>query len=163
MPREDIMTLLTQAEEEVDGERHRLTDLEISSFFNLLATAGNETVTKLLATAYYWLGVFPDQRRLLVDDPSLCSGAVEETLRFDPPSQYQGRVLKKPVKVHGRTIPAGGRLQTKALGFNFDFRMSRLYRTAWQLAQPRLRNAVRPTKLPRVDLTSDTAVFACMK
>jgi len=58
---------------------------------NLLATAGNETVTKLLATALFWLARFPDERRLLVRDPALVPGAVDETLRYDPPSQYQGR------------------------------------------------------------------------
>jgi cytochrome P450 len=109
-PRDDIMTLLTQAEIEEDGEKHHLTDLEIVSFFNLLATAGNETVTKLLATAYYWLAERPDQRRALVDDPSLCKNAVEETLRYDPPSQYQGRVLTRDVEIDGTKIPKGGRL-----------------------------------------------------
>ena len=43
-PKDDVMTLLIEAE--VDGEK--LDDDEIRGFFNLLATAGNETVTKLL-------------------------------------------------------------------------------------------------------------------
>ncbi len=109
-PRDDIMTLLTQAEIEEDGHKHRLSDLEITSFFNLLATAGNETVTKLLATAYYWLDANPDQRRALVEDPTLCRNAVEETLRYDPPSQYQGRVLMRDAEVDGRRIPKDARL-----------------------------------------------------
>lgn len=109
-PREDIMTLLTQAEIEEDGCKHRLSDVEITSFFNLLATAGNETVTKLLATAYYWLDQNPDQRRALVQDPSLCRNAVEETLRYDPPSQYQGRVLTRDAEVGGTRIPKDARL-----------------------------------------------------
>ena len=109
-PRDDIMTMLTQAEVDEDGTRQRLSDQEIVSFFNLLATAGNETVTKLLATAFYWLDQNPDQRRRLVDDPGLCRNAVEETLRYDPPSQYQGRVLTRPAEVEGTTIPEGARL-----------------------------------------------------
>ena len=109
-PRDDIMTLLTQAEIEEDGCKHRLSDVEITSFFNLLATAGNETVTKLLATAYYWLDENPDQRRALVQDPSLCRNAVEETLRYDPPSQYQGRVLTRDAEVDGTRIPKDARL-----------------------------------------------------
>jgi len=107
-PRDDMMTALTQAEiRGKDGRAERLSDLEIKAFFNLLATAGNETVTKLLATAFYWLAKFPDQRNLLVEDPSLIPGAVEETLRFDPPSQYQGRTLTREVKLHGKTLPPG--------------------------------------------------------
>jgi len=109
-PREDIMTLLTEAEVYENGVRHRLSDQEITAFFNLLATAGNETVTKFLASAYYWLGENPDERRALVDDPSLSRGAVEETLRYDPPSQYQGRVVTRDVEVEGVTVPEGARL-----------------------------------------------------
>ncbi len=109
-PREDIMTLLTRAEVAEGGERHRLSDDEIISFFNLLATAGNETVTKFLATAYYWLARNPDQRRRLVDDPSLCRNAVEETLRYDPPSQYQGRVLARDANIDGTVIPKGAKM-----------------------------------------------------
>ncbi len=109
-PRDDIMTQLIQAEVEEDGRPQRLSDSEISAFFMLLATAGNETVTKLLATAFYWLWWNPDQRKLLVDDPALCRNAVEETLRFDPPSQYQGRVLTRDAEVDGTIIPKGARL-----------------------------------------------------
>jgi cytochrome P450 len=110
-PRDDMMTALTRAEiRGDDGSRERLTDDEIRGFFNLLATAGNETVTKLLATALYWLARFPDQRKLLLGDPSAIPGAVEETLRFDPPSQYQGRTLTRETTLHGMTIPAGAKL-----------------------------------------------------
>jgi len=110
-PRDDLMTALTQAElVRDDGTATRLTDLEIRSFINLLATAGNETVTKLLATALYWLWRNPDQRKLLVERRELAPGAVEETLRYDPPSQYQGRVLTRAVSLHGREMPAGARV-----------------------------------------------------
>lgn len=106
-PRDDIMTLLTEAET-ADGER--LGDVELRAFFNLLATAGNETVTKLLATAFYWLWEHGDQRRVLRDDPAAIPGAVEETLRFDPPSQYQARTLTREVVLHDVTLPEGARV-----------------------------------------------------
>ena len=110
-PRDDMMTLLIQSEFiDEKGERSRLTDEEMKAFFNLLATAGNETVTKLLATSFYWLDRFPDQRKLLVTDPGLAEGAVEEVLRFDPPSQYQGRVLTREVEAHDRVLPEGAKL-----------------------------------------------------
>jgi cytochrome P450 len=109
--RDDMMTQLTQAEiRDEDGRRVQLSDADIGSFFNLLATAGNETVTKLLATALYWLARFPDERRLLVDDPGLLPGAVEEFLRFDPPSQYQGRTLTRDLTLHGVAFPKGARV-----------------------------------------------------
>jgi len=110
-PRDDIMTLLMTAElQGADGKRECLDDVELPAFFNLLATAGNETVTKLLATAFYWLAEFPVEREALVEDPSLVANAVEEFLRFDPPSHYQGRTLTREVTLHGTSMPAGARI-----------------------------------------------------
>ncbi len=105
-PRDDMMSLFLEAE--VDGER--LDDTEIRGFLNLLATAGNETVTKLLATAFYWLAAFPDQRRILAREPAVIENAVEEFLRFDPPSHYQGRTLTRDVELHGATLPKGAKV-----------------------------------------------------
>lgn len=109
-PRDDMMSRLTQVEVEEGGVTRRLSDGDIQSFFLLLATAGNETVTKLLATAYFELWRNPDERRALVEDPSLVANAVEETLRYDPPSQYQGRVTTRDVELHGVTMPEGAKV-----------------------------------------------------
>jgi len=110
-PRDDLMTRLTQVEvPDDDGTAQRLSDDDIRAFMILLATAGNETVTKLLATAFHELWRNPDQRRTLVENPDLIPNAVEETLRFDPPSQYQGRVTTRDVTLHGRVIPKGARV-----------------------------------------------------
>jgi cytochrome P450 len=109
-PKQDLMSRLVEVELEEDGVRERLSDDDIRAFFTLLATAGNETVTKLLATALHLLWENPDQRRALIADPGLIPNAVEETLRFDPPSQYQGRVTTRHVEIHGKTIPAGAKL-----------------------------------------------------
>ena len=110
-PREDMMTLLTQVEfEDDDGSVARLSDSNIRQFLMLLATAGNETVTKLLATAYYELWRNPDERARVVADPALARNAVEELLRFDPPSQYQGRVATRDLKLHGVVIPKHSRV-----------------------------------------------------
>jgi cytochrome P450 len=110
-PQDDLMTKLVEVElRGDDGELQRLTDEEIRSFFILLATAGNETVTKLLATAFHELAKNPEQRRILATEPRWVANAVEETLRFDPPSQYQGRVATRPVEWHGVRIPERGRV-----------------------------------------------------
>ena len=105
-PKDDMMTVLVEAE--VDGEK--LDANEIRGFCNLLATAGNETVTKLLASAFYWLNAFPDQRRILAAEPAVIPNAVEELLRFDPPSQYQGRTLTTDVELHGLALPKGAKV-----------------------------------------------------
>jgi len=110
-PRDDMMTMLTQAELQAeDGTITRLSDSDIIAFFTLLGTAGNETVTKLMATALYWLARNPGERRILVKEPGVIPNAVEEFLRFDPPSQYQGRTLTRDVTLHGVTMPRGARV-----------------------------------------------------
>jgi cytochrome P450 len=109
-PKQDLMSRLVEVELEDEHGRSRLDDDDIRAFFSLLATAGNETVTKLLATAFHELWRNPDQRRILVADPGVIPNAVEETLRFDPPSQYQGRVTTREVRIHGRTIPRSAKV-----------------------------------------------------
>jgi cytochrome P450 len=110
-PRDDMMTLLTQVEwEDEDRSVAKLSDSDIRQFLMLLATAGNETVTKLLATAYYELWRNPGECALLVREPALTRNAVEELLRFDPPSQYQGRVATRDISLHGVVIPKHSRV-----------------------------------------------------
>jgi len=110
-PGDDLLTRLLEVEVADDrGELARLGDDDIRMFFVLLATAGNETVMKLLATALHELWRRPDQRRVLASEPQRIANAVEETLRFDPPSQYQGRVTTRDVKLHGATIPKGAKV-----------------------------------------------------
>ena len=95
---DDLIDVLIEAE---------LPDAELIGFCLLLAVAGNETVTKLVANAAIALHRFPDQRKLLLDDAALMPNAVEETLRWDAPSQFQGRTLTRDVELHGLTMPAG--------------------------------------------------------
>jgi cytochrome P450 len=110
-PTDDMMSALVQAEiPDPDGGSSKLSDEEILGFSILLAVAGNETVTKLLGNGLYWLWNHPDQRAELTRDPSLIPGAVEELLRYDPPSHYQGRVTTKDVMWYGQTVPEGARV-----------------------------------------------------
>jgi len=110
-PRGDMISVLIEAEyEAAPGVRERLTDVEIAAFCNLLSAAGNETVTKLLGNAVVLLSRHPSERRKIIDDPTRIPGAVEETLRYWPPSQYQGRMTTCDVSLHGTTIPGESRV-----------------------------------------------------
>jgi cytochrome P450 len=110
-PREDLITVLASAEfEDVDGRRRTLTDDECRAFVTLLAAAGAETTAKLLGHAIYLLWKHPDQRQSLWDDPARIPNAIEETLRYEAPSQFQGRVALRDSTWHGVAIPAGARV-----------------------------------------------------
>lgn len=107
-PQDDFFTKLVQAELERDsGEMDKLDDLEIAAFASLLGGAGAETVTKLVGNAVYMFAKNPDQWQMLREDRSKISGAVEELLRYEAPSQYNVRRNMRDVHLHGTTIPEG--------------------------------------------------------
>jgi cytochrome P450 len=110
-PGDDVISLLIRSPVVDDeGDERLLDDQELSFRFVELAFAGHETVAKLIANAVVALAWYPDQRRELAVDPSLLPGAVEEMLRWDPPSHYQGRWTTRDVVLHGTTIPADRRV-----------------------------------------------------
>jgi cytochrome P450 len=73
----------------------------------MVAGAGNETATRLIGFTVQLLAQHPDQRRLLVEDPSLIPAAIEEVLRLESPSPVQARYVQRDVEVHGTTVPEG--------------------------------------------------------
>jgi cytochrome P450 len=107
-PSDDLMTELLQAEfEDAEGTRRRLTRDELLGYINLLAGAGNETTTRLIGWTGKVLAEHPDQRRQLVDDRRLVPNAIEELLRFEPPSPVQARYVTKDVEHHAEPVPEG--------------------------------------------------------
>src|SRR5215475_10158546 len=122
-PNDGLICALFDAEIATDdGSTTRLTDGEIVGFCTLLGSAGNETVTKLLANAAVLFARHPDAYAHLVADPGLVPGAVEETLRYTSPSQYQGRVITREVEWHGQEVPAGARILLLTASANRDER-----------------------------------------
>ncbi|MCR9096428.1 MAG: cytochrome P450 [bacterium] len=107
-PSDDLMTELLQARfVDDDGVERNLRDGELLSYIGLLAGAGNETTTRLIGWTGYLLDRFPDQRRLVAEDRSLVSDAIEEILRFEAPSPVQARYVTKGVEWHGTRISEG--------------------------------------------------------
>jgi cytochrome P450 len=82
----------------------------VIGFLFLMIIAGNETTTKLLGNALYWLWRNPSQRQLVWRDPSLIPNWVEETLRYDPSSQAIARTLATDYELHGTTMREGDRV-----------------------------------------------------
>ena len=107
-PSDDLMTELLRAEiEEPDGTKRPLSRTEVLSYTAMIAGAGNETTARLIGFMGQLLSDHPDQRRELAADPSLIPGAIEETLRYEPPSPVQARYVAQDAKLYGREIPEG--------------------------------------------------------
>lgn len=71
-----------------------------------LLVGGNETTTSLITNLVWRLLQQPDLWAQVVSDPErLVPVAVEESLRFDAPTQGMFRTSLCPVEIHGVTVP----------------------------------------------------------
>ena len=104
-PGSDLVSALLDAE--IDGER--LQESDVIAFLFLMIIAGNETTTKLIGNALYWLWKNPPQRQLLRDDPRLIPNWIEETLRYDNSTQMLARTLTRDITLHGQQLYAQDR------------------------------------------------------
>jgi cytochrome P450 len=122
-PADDLMTQLLNVEFEDElGSVRRLTRGEVVTFVNLLSSAGNETTNRLIGWIGKVLGEHPDQRRELVQDRSLIPNAIEEILRFEPPSINGARYVTRDVQLYDRTVPAGSAIMLLRGSANRDHR-----------------------------------------
>jgi cytochrome P450 len=122
-PSDDIMTQLLNAEfENEHGEMQKLTRDELLAYVNIIAAAGNETTRILIGYIGKLLSDFPDQRKLLVDDPSLVTSAIEEILRYEPNTLQNCRYVTQDVEWYGQVVPAGSFMVTLTPAGNRDER-----------------------------------------
>ena len=68
------------------------------------------------------LAEHPDQRRDILEDRSLVRPAIEELLRFEPPSPVQARCVTTDVEIHGQTVPEGSAILSLNASGNRDDR-----------------------------------------
>lgn len=122
-PSDDVMTVLLNAEfEDETGTRRRLTREELLAYVNIVAAAGNDTTRRLISWSGKVLAEHPDQRRMLVEDPSLVTTAIEEILRYEPPPIQACRYVARDVELHGQTVPAGSHMALLVASANRDER-----------------------------------------
>jgi cytochrome P450 len=122
-PSDDLMTELLAAEiDEPDGTRRPLSRTEVLSYTAMIAGAGNETTARLIGFMAQLLSDHPDQRRELAADPSLIPGAIEESLRYEPPSPVQARYVAHDAEHYGRVVPEGSFMLLLNASANRDHR-----------------------------------------
>jgi cytochrome P450 len=115
--RDDLVGHLMASEK--DG---KLSHQEVLGYLYILSIAGNETTTKLIGNVSYQLYRHPDQRAILMQDMALLPLAIEETLRFDGPTQQMARTVGRDVEIHGRTLRDGDRITMLFISANRDDR-----------------------------------------
>ena len=107
-PSDDLMTAMLEAEfEDEHGVTRKLTRTEVLVYVNNVASAGNETTTRLIGWTGKVLAEHPDQLRQVAEDRELVNQTIEEVLRYEAPSPVQARYVTRDVELHGQTVPEG--------------------------------------------------------
>jgi cholest-4-en-3-one 26-monooxygenase len=105
-PGDDLLSILVHAV--VDGES--LTESEIYMGVGLLGAAGNDSTRAVFTSGMLGLFQNPDQKRLLLDDPGLVRGGVEEMLRMYPAFAHFRRTATRDTELRGQEIKQGDKL-----------------------------------------------------
>lgn len=118
-PKDDLITALLHAED----EGNFFNDEEVVSMIALLLGAGNVTTTDLLGNGVKNLLQNPEQVRILRDDPSLVTNAVEEMLRYEGPVTFTGRIAVDDRELAGCPMHKGQSVTLAIGGANYDPRL----------------------------------------
>ncbi|AAZ56835.1 putative cytochrome P450 [Thermobifida fusca YX] len=103
-PSDDLTTALLQANENGD----RMTDEEVLGTLQIVVAAGHETTVNLLTNTVRALLRFPDQLELLRTGKATWEAAIEESLRWDPPTtNFIFRFATEDIEYGGVTIAKG--------------------------------------------------------
>ncbi|MER7684883.1 cytochrome P450 [Streptomyces sp. NPDC097610] len=102
-PTDDFATVIGNLE--IDGDKLSLH--EMRSWFVTIIGGGLETTRNAAAVATWQFMENPDQRQLLLDDPSLTASAVEESLRWVSPTKNRLRIANEDMDLGGKRIRAG--------------------------------------------------------
>jgi cholest-4-en-3-one 26-monooxygenase len=115
-PTDDLTSVLVHAE--VDGER--LEEHEIVMGFFLLVAAGNDSTKATYCAGMRALMEDPSQKQMLIDDPSLIPGTVEEALRMYPAFAHFRRTATRDVELGGKQIRKGDKIVMWYVSSNRD-------------------------------------------
>ncbi|MCO5974947.1 cytochrome P450 [Actinoallomurus soli] len=105
-PRDDLISALIHAT--ANGEHLDHDSLIQESL--LILIGGDETTRHVISGGAWQLFLHPDQRRTLVEDPSLIPTAVEEMLRWVSPIKNMARTATRDTVLHDRRIAEGDKL-----------------------------------------------------
>ena len=115
-PGDDLISMLVNTR--IDGKPMELGDY-VSAFI-LLVVAGNETTRNSISGGVLALSQYPEERRKLIDDPSLIPDAIDEIIRWVAPVVYMRRTALEDTKVGEKIIKEGDCLALWYMSGNRD-------------------------------------------
>jgi len=115
-PTDDLTSVLVHAE----IEDQMLEEHEIVMGFFLLVAAGNDSTRSTYASGMRALMEDREQMQLLLDDPSLIPGAVEESLRMFPAFAHFRRTATRDTELNGKKIKKGEKVVMWYVSSNRD-------------------------------------------
>lgn len=115
-PTDDLASTIANAR--IDGEP--LSDIDIVSYYAIIATAGHDTTSSSISGGLRALIENPAQREILRADPALMSHATEEIIRWVTPVKAFMRTAAEDTQVHGVPIAAGESLLLSYVSANRD-------------------------------------------
>ncbi len=119
-PKDDLISVLCQAEITDEEGTHRLSDAEIYSFTILLLLAGSGTTWKQMGITLAAMLTRPDVLHAVRDDRELVAPAIEESLRWMPTDPMFSRWVTEDLEFHGTHLPRGSVLHLCLAAANRD-------------------------------------------
>src|SRR5262249_25160678 len=119
-PSGDLLTALVEAHLDDAGAGERLSGDELVAMVGQLLFAGHETTRNLIGNLVFRLLAPPDQLARLRADRSLLAGAVEESLRYDPPIFFTSRLAHVAHERAGVALEPGQLIVLFLTAANFD-------------------------------------------
>ncbi|MEG3125991.1 cytochrome P450 [Sphingomonas sp. GB1N7] len=102
---DDLFSVLLSAKK--DGAP--LNDEEIVANLSTVLMAGSASIGHFFPNLMHALWLHPEQRRQVINDPSLISAAIHEAVRWDTSTQCFARHVTQDTDVSGTVIPADSR------------------------------------------------------
>ncbi len=108
----------TIANGQIDGQP--LDEVQTFGYYVIVATAGHDTTSNSLAGGLQALIDYPEQLRLLQQDPKHIDNAADEIIRWVTPVRHFLRYAQEDYSLHGVTIRKGERVLLSYLSANRD-------------------------------------------
>jgi cytochrome P450 len=102
-PRDDVASTIANAQ--VDGQP--ISDLDVMSYYLIIATAGHDTTSSSTAGAMWALAERPAELAKVQANPALIPGLVDESIRWTTPVRHFMRSAAADTTLRGQAIAKG--------------------------------------------------------